>query len=79
MVVDGARDELFAGAGFALDQDRRIGGSHHPYRIPDLAQAALGANDRFAFRFRRREVQNRFAHRGRCHRVPLFHPVFLFF
>jgi len=46
LVVDRARDELFAGAGFALDQNGRIGRSGHAPHS-SLTPAALGDNDRF--------------------------------
>ena len=42
--VDGARDEFLAGAGFAGDEDRGIGGCHPVQQSVDLLQGATRAS-----------------------------------
>ncbi len=46
--MDGARDDFLAGAGFAQNQDRRVGGRHLCDPRHHAAQAAVGADDGFA-------------------------------
>ncbi len=44
-VVNGAGDQLLAGAGFAQDQDRGIGGRHGGYLIQHFAETRIVADD----------------------------------
>src|SRR5689334_19157010 len=44
-VVNGAREQLFAGAGFAVNQHRRIGGSYGLYLLQNGPQGAALADD----------------------------------
>ncbi len=47
VLMDGAGDELFAGAGFALQQDGRVGGCHDLHLPQHFFEGRAFADDLF--------------------------------
>src|ERR1022692_1866877 len=45
LFVNGPGDKLFPGAGFALNQDCRVGGRYHPHGVPDFTESVVIADE----------------------------------